>query len=82
MNFCAWSQGNDMLANWTISHPLSLLDSDPIASVEMPVGVSCPSSLRTPLAYRQESVGTHINIADTDTPRHYGGVDESRRSGW
>lgn len=42
MNFCAYSQENDVLASWTTSRPSFVLGCNPIASVDMPVGVSVP----------------------------------------
>lgn len=35
-----------------------------------------------PLSSCLEGVGTHIDIADADTPGHICGVDESQRMWW
>lgn len=42
MNFCAYSQENDILANWIFSHPLFVHDYNPRASVETILGVFVP----------------------------------------
>ena len=81
INLCAYSQENDVLASWTSSCPSSVLGCNPKASIEMPVGVFVPPPCLNPLILL-EGGGTHIDITDTDTPRHSCGVDESQRRWW
>lgn len=49
INFCAYSQDNDMLATWTIRRPSSILGCNLIAFVKMPGDVIVPHLCYAPL---------------------------------